>query len=95
MQRFGSRLHKIPFPACRHLPIESDEYWECSIRQFTFTIYHPTGTCKMGPSYDEGSVVDARLRVYGVTGLRVIDASVYVPLIFILNFRISFIIYFF
>lgn len=86
MQRFGSRLHKIPFPACRHLPVESDEYWECSIRQFTFTIYHPTGTCKMGPSHDEGSVVDARLRVYGVTGLRVIDASMYVSLALILNF---------
>lgn len=76
MQRFGSRPHTIPFPACRHLPFMSDEYWECSVRQFTFTIYHPTSTCKMGPSYDEGAVVDARLRVYGVTGLRVIDASI-------------------
>lgn len=43
MQRFGSRPHRIPFPACRHLPFMSDEYWECSMRQFTFTIYHPTG----------------------------------------------------
>lgn len=76
MQRFGSRLHTIPFPACRHLPFASDEYWECSARQFTFTIYHPTGTCKMGPSYDEGAVVDSRLRVYGVNGLRVVDASI-------------------
>lgn len=76
MQRFGSRPHTIPFPACRHLPFMSDEYWECSMRQFTFTIYHPTGTCKMGPSYDDGAVVDARLRVYGVNGLRVIDASI-------------------
>ncbi|XP_031629976.1 glucose dehydrogenase [FAD, quinone]-like [Contarinia nasturtii] len=76
MQRFGSRLHRIPFPGCRHLPFDSDEYWECSIRQFTFTIYHPTGTAKMGPSYDDGAVVDSRLRVYGVTGLRVIDASI-------------------
>lgn len=33
--------------------------------QFTFTIYHPTGTCKMGPNYDDGAVVDSRLRVYG------------------------------
>lgn len=33
MQRFGSRLHRIPFPGCRHLPFDSDEYWECSIRQ--------------------------------------------------------------
>lgn len=33
MQRFGSRVHRIPFPGCRHLPFDSDEYWECSIRQ--------------------------------------------------------------
>lgn len=33
MKRFGSRLHRIPFPGCRDLPFDSDEYWECSIRQ--------------------------------------------------------------
>lgn len=38
MQRFGSRLHRIPFPGCRHLPFDSDEYWECSIRQVRFNI---------------------------------------------------------
>lgn len=76
MQKFGSRPHTIPFPACAHLPFMSDEYWECCARQFTFTIYHPTSTCKMGPSWDTDAVVDPRLRVYGVSGLRVIDASI-------------------
>ena len=40
------------------------------------TIFHPVGTAKMGPAADPGAVVDARLRVHGVAGLRVVDASV-------------------
>ena len=38
------------------------------------TIFHPVGTCKMGQ--DERAVVDARLRVHGIQGLRVVDASI-------------------
>lgn len=45
-------------------------------RNTAVTIYHPTGTCKMGPETDKMSVVDARLRVRGVDGLRVADASI-------------------
>jgi len=40
------------------------------------TIFHPVGTCRMGRDGDDGAVVDSRLRVRGVSGLRVIDASV-------------------
>jgi choline dehydrogenase len=40
------------------------------------TIFHPVGTCRMGRADDTGAVVDARLRVIGVAGLRVVDASV-------------------
>ncbi len=43
-------------------------------RNNTASIYHPTGTCKMGS--DKGSVVDARLRVHGIAGLRVADCSI-------------------
>jgi choline dehydrogenase len=40
------------------------------------TIFHPVGTCRMGPDADPGAVVDTRLRVRGVAALRVIDASI-------------------
>ena len=40
------------------------------------TIFHPVGTCKMGPAHDNLAVVDDQLRVHGVAGLRVIDASI-------------------
>ncbi len=54
----------------------SDEQIEQFIRQHADTIYHPVGTCRMGPESDPLAVVDAQLRVRGVQSLRVIDASV-------------------
>jgi len=54
--------------------LESDADVEAFIRQNADTIYHPVGTCRMGPG--EHDVVDARLRVRGVQGLRVVDASI-------------------
>ncbi|KAK0314557.1 hypothetical protein LTR01_001380 [Friedmanniomyces endolithicus] len=51
---------------------------EDEIRRVLQSEYHPTGTCAMLPR-DQGGVVDSRLRVYGVKGLRVVDASI-VPL---------------
>lgn len=72
----GTRLHDIPIPSCAKYGFGTDSYWECMARHFTFTIYHQSGTCKMGPANDKTAVVDPRLRVYGIKGLRVIDASV-------------------
>ena len=51
------------------------------LRERAETIYHPIGTCKMGSDDDEMAVVDNQLRVRGVAGLRVVDASVMPSLI--------------
>ena len=51
-----------------------DALLEQHIRQYAKTVYHPAGTCRMGA--DAGAVLDPRLRVNGVSGLRVCDASV-------------------
>jgi len=54
--------------------VQSDEDWLAFCRETGETVFHPTSTCRMGS--DSASVVDERLRVRGVGGLRVIDASV-------------------
>lgn len=69
-----------PVSGCENLDIDSSEYFECVAKTNTLTSYHPVGTCKMGPETDSEAVVDPRLRVYGIQGLRVIDASI-MPLI--------------
>jgi choline dehydrogenase len=53
---------------------DSDEALRAHVARTTFAIYHPVGTCRMGE--DSGAVVDTELRVNGLEGLRVIDASV-------------------
>lgn len=66
----------INIPECNKLTDGSDEYFECLVRHLSTTLYHPTGTAKMGPNTDKEAVVDARLRVKGIKNLRVADGSV-------------------
>jgi choline dehydrogenase-like flavoprotein len=54
--------------------VQSDAEILAYARQTVITDFHQSGTCKMGP--DAMAVVDDRLRVHGMTGLRVIDASI-------------------
>jgi len=55
---------------------QSDEDLARLAGDIATTIFHPVGTCKMGRADDPAAVVDTRLRVCGVAGLRVVDASV-------------------
>jgi choline dehydrogenase len=55
--------------------VQSDAQIDAWVRGAVETCYHPVGTCRMG-GVERGAVVDSECRVYGVTGLRVVDASV-------------------
>jgi choline dehydrogenase-like flavoprotein len=68
LARLGGQEHP------RSRDARSDAEIEAFIRQYADTIYHPSGTCKMGS--DAQAVVGADLRVHGLAGLRVVDASV-------------------
>lgn len=59
--------------------VQTEAQWEQYVRDNVWTFYHPMGTCAMLPRED-GGVVDAELRVYGVERFRVVDASI-IPMI--------------
>lgn len=77
LEAINTTYYDIPLDKCKKLLAKSEkDYWECLMRHFSFTIYHQSGTCKMGPITSKKSVVDPRLRVIGIEKLRVIDASI-------------------
>ncbi|CAK1547681.1 unnamed protein product [Leptosia nina] len=74
-KHFGLSFVKIPLEGCTEYEWGTSEYFVCLLTHHTATIYHPVGTCKMGPAWDKEAVVDPRFNVYGVERLRVIDSS--------------------
>lgn len=76
MKEISAEIVKFNITECDLLPYPSDKYDKCYLSYFTQSGYHPSGTCKMGPGSDLNAVVDERLRVHGVQGLRVADASI-------------------
>ncbi|XP_045123984.1 glucose dehydrogenase [FAD, quinone]-like [Portunus trituberculatus] len=79
-ENFDAVFNTQLLPGCEEEPLFSDTYWACFVKNMATTSYHLVGSCKMGPEDDPFSVVDHRLRVRGVSGLRVADASI-MPLI--------------
>ncbi len=86
----GARLSREIFAQSAFAPYRGEEIipgeaartdadLETFVRRKAETIYHPVGTCRMGN--DENAVVDSELRVRGIEGLRVVDASVMPTLI--------------
>lgn len=77
MKSIGAELaDKAVEPCASKHKFDSDDYWRCLIRFWAMSCYHPSGTCKMGAESDPTVIVDPQLRVKGVKGLRVVDASI-------------------
>lgn len=81
--RYARRIAAAPalaeLVACEHRPgteVQSDDEILDYIRATGSSIYHPSGTCRMGSDPARGDVVDARLRVHGLAGIRVADCSI-------------------
>lgn len=74
-QEAGVVLSRTPLDGCTRLEYGTDKYFDCVSRVWTHSVNHPLGTNKMGPSSDKDAVVCPELKVYGVNGLRVVDAS--------------------
>ncbi len=78
-RRIAGAAALAPYQPEEYLPgasFQSDEELARAAGDIGTTIFHPVGTCQMGPAKERGAVVDSRLRCHGVRGVRVIDASV-------------------
>jgi 4-pyridoxate dehydrogenase len=63
------------------MAVKTESELEMYVRKTAVTAHHPCGTCRMGVVGDGGAVVDSELRVHGIEGLRVVDASVFPDLV--------------
>ncbi|XP_050560672.1 ecdysone oxidase isoform X6 [Spodoptera frugiperda] len=71
----GGFLGRMNWEACDDFELDSEAYWECVSMNMVTSMSHLAGTCRMGPD-PKTAVVTSRLKVHGVSHLRVVDASV-------------------
>ncbi|KAF9920034.1 hypothetical protein FBU30_010227 [Linnemannia zychae] len=83
IRRIGERMRLDPVcggveavPGVKNVPSDDDAKMQEYVKKHSSVYYHPTSTCRMGPTSDPLAVVDARLNVYGIERLRVVDASI-------------------
>nr|UYG55625.1 glucose dehydrogenase 2 [Geocoris pallidipennis] len=76
LRRHESELLRLNIPACGDAQFDTENYWACLMAHLATTFNDYAGTARMGGPTDCRAVVDLSLRVYGVQGLRVADASV-------------------
>ncbi len=79
MRKVAAQPALDPYRGAEYAPgaaVQTDAEIDAWIRRTAETIYHPVGTCRMGTTGDPMAVVDAECRVQGLSGLRVVDASV-------------------
>lgn len=74
--KYNPEIFQLKLSNCENHEFLSDDYYRCAIRSLSTTVYHYSGTAKMGPASDPDAVVDPRLKVHGIQKLRVIDASI-------------------
>ncbi|XP_053398330.1 oxygen-dependent choline dehydrogenase 1-like [Mercenaria mercenaria] len=77
MKALGTEVSHMKKSFCLQHKLRSDAYWECMLRHLAITGYHLSCTCKMGAHDDSTAVLDPTLRVKGIKGLRVVDASAF------------------
>lgn len=76
MRELGATLTPELWQGCESYAVGSDDFWACAVKRYTGPENHQVGTCQMGDPHDSNTVVDPQLRVVGMKGLRVVDASV-------------------
>ncbi|PSN48947.1 Glucose dehydrogenase [FAD, quinone] [Blattella germanica] len=76
LKQNGIVVDRTPISKCSHLEFGTKNYWKCVVWGSVWPGFHGVGTCKMGPKDDLNAVVDSNIKVHGISGLRVIDASI-------------------